>query len=212
MSGTCQIQGSRLRLPALGRIQTQSRAFPLPSCRLAPSATTGGLADWLQASIAWRGLPDNFQRLAHRKSRCRLLFSCFTSSPPSTSSQLRSNSQTSAHRRLSAAVHSTQKNLKTRKTRPFIDSLVEGSLQIYTVRYHHHHRSHCARARTGSIAQLFPGLVTDSAHAVLYLSPDTRYPFNTLDKRTWALFFVPSRSGNSRISCCISCRIASDAT
>jgi hypothetical protein len=56
-----------------------------------------------------------------------LLLSCFTSSPPSTSSQLRSNSQTSAHRRLSAAVHSTQKNLKTRKTRPFIDSLVEGS-------------------------------------------------------------------------------------
>jgi hypothetical protein len=116
----------RVRLPALGRIQSQSRAFPFrPPAR--NFLATGELADWLQQSIAWRGLPDNFQRLAHRKSRCRLLLSCLTSSPPSTSLSFALNFQTSAHRRLSAAVHSTQKNLKTRKTRPFIDSLVEGS-------------------------------------------------------------------------------------
>lgn len=44
-------------------------ASPLPPSRLAASAATGGggLADWLQASIAWRGLPDNFQRLAHQE-------------------------------------------------------------------------------------------------------------------------------------------------
>ena len=172
MSGTCQIQGSRLQLPALGRIETQSRAFPLPSCRLAPSATTGGLADWLQASIAWRGLPDNFQRLAHRKSRCRLLFSCFTSSPPSTSSQLRSNSQTSAHRRLSAAVHSTQKNLKTRKTRPFIDSLVEGSLK--TAPYAITTAAILTAHARVSIARLSQSLATDlSAYSSL---PGTRHP------------------------------------
>ena len=70
----------RVRLPALGRIQSQSRAFPFrPPAR--SFLATGELADWLQQSIAWRGLPDNFQRLAHRKSRCRLLLSCLTSSP-----------------------------------------------------------------------------------------------------------------------------------
>ena len=204
---TCQIQGAT---SCTRPFSITISGLPLPASRQNAASAT----DWLCCSQL---LGEDFLtifrgwHIGSRAAGC-----CFSPASPLHPRQpplsFAPNSQTSAHRRLSAAVHSTQKNLKTRKTRPFIDSLVEGSLQIYTVRYHHHHRSHCARARTGSIAQLFPGLVTDSAHAVLYLSPDTRYPFNTLDKRTWALFFVPSRSGNSRISCCISCRIASDAT
>lgn len=90
---------------------------PLPSSRLAASAATGGL-DWLtgcRRQLLGEDFLTIFRGWHIRKSRCRLLLSCFTSSPPSTSSQLRSNSQTSAHRRLSAAVHSTQKNLKIRK-------------------------------------------------------------------------------------------------
>lgn len=92
-------------------------APPRPSSRLAASAATGGL-DWLtgcRRQLLGEDFLTIFRGWHIRKSRCRLLLSCFTSSPPSTSSQLRSNSQTSAHRRLSAAVHSTQKNLKIRK-------------------------------------------------------------------------------------------------
>lgn len=101
-----------------------------------------------------------------------LLFSCFTSSPPSTSSQLRSNSQTSAHRRLSAAVHSTQKNLKTRKTRPFIDSLVEGSLK--TAPYAITTAAILTAHARVSIARLSQSLATDlSAYSSL---PGTRHP------------------------------------